>query len=188
MMLILETKRLIMRPFEDADLETFYTYRNDPEVARYQGWEMPFTREKVTEFMEEMHRSQPGNPGDWYQLALIRKDQPGLIGDVAFHTLVYPPHQAEIGFTLSIPFQGQGYAAEAVTRLLAYLFEELHFHRVIGTCDVDNPASAHLMERVGMRREAHFIEHIWYKGAWSSEYLYAILEREWAERSKKLTG
>jgi RimJ/RimL family protein N-acetyltransferase len=64
--------------------------------------------------------------------------------------------------------------------LLEYLFGELHLHRVIATCDVENIASFRLLERIGMRREAHLVENIWFKGAWGSEYSYALLYREWS--------
>jgi RimJ/RimL family protein N-acetyltransferase len=65
--------------------------------------------------------------------------------------------------------------------LLDYLFNELNLHRVIAECDVENIASYRLLERLGFRREAHLIENIWFKGAWGSEFHYAILEREWAK-------
>ena len=178
-MMHLETARLILRPFKEADLAAFAAYRSDPEVARYQGWETPYTLEQAAAFLREMQSTRPGTPGAWYQLAIERKSTPGLIGDCAFHILAHDPRQAEIGFSLASAFQGQGYAAEAVHRLLDYLFTGLELHRVTATCDAENHASARLLERVGMRREGHFIENIWFKGAWGNEYAYAVLQAEW---------
>ncbi|MEI2692944.1 MAG: GNAT family protein [Anaerolineae bacterium] len=103
---------------------------------------------------------------------------PDFIGDCAFQVLADDDQQAEIGFTFSRLYQKQGYATEAVRRLLDYLFVDLRLHRVTATCDVGNVASFRLLERVGMRREAHQIENIWFKGAWGSEYVYAMLHRE----------
>ncbi|MGZ6317652.1 MAG: GNAT family N-acetyltransferase, partial [Anaerolineales bacterium] len=60
-----------------------------------------------------------------------------------------------------------------------FLFAEYRLHRVTAICDADNVASAKLLERIRMRREGHFIENIWFKGAWSDEYSYAILDKEW---------
>ena len=179
-MLILETPRLILRPFQDSDLEPFVAYRSDPEVARYQGWDAPYSLDKAIEFIAEMKLAQPAIQDRWYQLAIELKQSGQLIGDCAFHTLAHDARQAEIGCTLARQHQRQGYAAEAVARLLGYLFRDLGLHRVIASCDADNLASARLLERVGMRREGHFIENIWFKGAWGSEYLYALLQREWA--------
>ncbi|MBI5030521.1 MAG: GNAT family N-acetyltransferase [Chloroflexi bacterium] len=181
-MLILETPRLVLRPFEDADVETFAAYRSDPKVAQYQSWETPFTLKQAAAFIDEMKRTQPGTIGAWYQLAVERKQQAGLVGDCAFHILPHDAQQAEIGFTFARPYQHQGYATEAVMRLLDYLFNALSLHRVTAICDAENAASAKLLERVGMRREGYFIDHIWFKGAWGSEYSYAILQREWKTR------
>lgn len=58
-------------------------------------------------------------------------------------------------------------------------FEGFGLHRIVGHCDARNTASAQLMERLGMRREAHFVENEWFKGEWGSEYVYAILHYEW---------
>jgi aminoglycoside 6'-N-acetyltransferase len=126
-----------------------------------------------------MNQGQPGIPGEWYQLAIERKQEAGLIGDCAFHVFAHDTRQAEIGFSLARQYQGYGYATEAVMRLLEYLLGGLGLHRVTATCDAENHASAKLLERVGMRREGHLIENIWFKGAWGSEYLYALLHREW---------
>jgi RimJ/RimL family protein N-acetyltransferase len=183
-MTVLETPRLILRPFQDADLEPFREYRSDPQVARYQGWETPFSRPQAEAFIREMKRARPGVPGTWYQFALQRKLAAGLIGDCGFHIFDHDPRQAEIGYTVASRFQRMGYGSEGVGRLLDFLFAELGLHRVTATCDVQNQASARLLERVGMRREGHYLENIWFKGAWGSEYLYALLEREWQLRGE----
>ena len=102
------------------------------------------------------------------------------------HALGDRPRQAEIGFTLACEHQGKGYATEAVNRLLDYVFGVLGKHRVIAVTDTRNAPAARLLERVGMRREGHFVEDIWFKGGWGDEYEYAMLEREW--RARRATG
>ena len=87
--------------------------------------------------------------------------------------------QAEIGFTLSRAYQGQGYATEAVSRLLDYAFGEMGLHRVVAITDQRNEPSFGLLERLGMRREGSFVRNAWFKGEWASEYLYAVLGEEW---------
>jgi len=103
-----------------------------------------------------------------------------LIGDCAFQVRADDERQAQIGFTLSPTSQKQGYATEAVTGLLNVLFGKMRLHRVTATCDVENEASVRLLERIGMRREARFLESVWFKGAWGSEYVYAVLDKEWS--------
>jgi RimJ/RimL family protein N-acetyltransferase len=121
-MLLLDTQRLILRPFQDSDLEPFVAYRSDPDVARYQSGELPYTKEQAAAFLQRQKRGQPGSQGEWYQLAIERKQHAGLIGDCAFHVLAHDARQAEIGFSLARQYQRQGYATEAVLRLLEYLF------------------------------------------------------------------
>ncbi|PKO19255.1 MAG: GNAT family N-acetyltransferase [Chloroflexi bacterium HGW-Chloroflexi-10] len=184
MALNLETPRLILRSFQMTDVDVFAAYRSDPEIAEYQGWEAPYSRAQAVLFIEEMNKIRPGTPGEWYQLAITLKEDGRMLGDCAFYVMAEDERQAEIGFTLAKENHGKGFATEAVTRLLAYLFEDLNLHRVRAICDVENTDSFKVMERVGMRREAHFIEHLWYKNRWSSEYWFAILQSEWNQRAK----
>jgi RimJ/RimL family protein N-acetyltransferase len=179
-----ETPRLILRPFEHSDAQAFARYRSDPEVARYQGWEAPYSPAQATRFIDEMKSTQPGSPGDWYQLAMELKSSRKLIGDCALQVLREDAHQAEIAFTLARTYQGQGFASEAVARLLDYLFKDLDLHRVRANIDPQNTASARLLERLGFRHEGRFIESLWLKGAWCDEDCYALLQREWAARQR----
>lgn len=181
-MVQLTTPRLVLRPFRPDDLASFVAYRSEPDNARYQGWDAPFPAEAGARFIAEMMLQTVDEPGSWRQIAIERKADGVLIGDCALHFLADAPRQAEIGFTLARAAQGHGYATEAVLRVVAWFFDELDFHRVIGICDVRNTRSARLLERVGMRREAHYVESCWFKGEWTSEYHYAILQREWRAR------
>jgi aminoglycoside 6'-N-acetyltransferase len=176
---ILESNRLRLRAFQQSDAAAFAAYRSDPDVARYQGWNTPFTIQQADLFITKMKDLVPGTPGVWYQFAIDRKDEPGLIGDCALHVVANNARLAEVGFTMAARHQGVGYATEAVTRLMDYAFDDLDLHRVIAACDVDNIRSARLMKRIGMRQEGHHIENNWFKGRWSSDYLYAVLQAEW---------
>lgn len=176
----LETPRLVLRPFVDRDIAPFSQYRSDPEVAQYQGWEAPYSLEQAARFIAGEKIKTPGDPAQWFQVAIELKSSGALIGDCAFQRLTEDDHQAEIGFTLARPYQGRGYAAEAVSRLLEFLFNNLGLHRVRANCDSANTTSARLMQRVGMRHEGRFIESLWFKGRWADEDWYAILQNEWA--------
>ena len=131
-------------------------------------------------------RLHPDVTGTWFQMAIELAEAGPLVGDLGLHTLADRPGQAEIGFTLAREHQGKGYATEAVNRLLDYVFGVLGKHRVIAVTDARNAPAARVLERVGMRREGHFVENIWFKGGWGDEYEYAMLEREW--RARRATG
>ena len=65
---------------------------------------------------------------------------------------------------------------------MARCFEHFDLHRVCGRLESRNAASARVLEKLGMRREAHLIENEWVKGEWQSESVYALLAREWEAR------
>ena len=180
----LESHRLILRRFTDSDVEPFLAYRSDPDVERYQGWG-DYTREDAQRFVEGMRSLHPDIPGQGFQFAIELKDASELIGDCFLLTLLEEPRQAEIGFTLASERQGRGYATEAVLCLLDYVFTNLQKHRVTARTDCENTRSVALLDRVGMRREGHFLENIWFKGNWGDEYLYAVLRSEWIAKDRE---
>jgi len=85
----------------------------------------------------------------------------------------------EIGFTFNPEHQGRGYATEAARALLPFAFETMGWHRLVGRTEARNTGSARVLEKLGMRLEAHLVENEWVKGEWQSELVYAILDREW---------
>ncbi|AQS40572.1 acetyltransferase, ribosomal protein N-acetylase [Shewanella psychrophila] len=181
MKVLFQTERIICREFELNDLQFFADYRALPDVAKYQSWS-EYCYQDALSLFEEMQRVPFGAVGHWFQLAITTKtdskvEASQLLGDLAVHFI--DDEQIEIGFTFAPDFQGQGFASEAVLGLLTYLFTQLKPHRVIATTDAENVPSWLLLERVGFRREAHFIENVFFKGAWGSEFQYAMLASEW---------
>jgi RimJ/RimL family protein N-acetyltransferase len=177
----LEARRLRLRRFTDKDLTAFMAYRNDPEVARYQSW-ASIDEPEARAFIDAQKVVLPGTPGRWFQMAIELKETGALIGDCALKINADDPRQAEIGFTLARQHQGRGFATEAVSRVITYAFQTFALHRVLAVTDAENVRSAALLERIGMRREGHFLKNVWFKGRWGDEYLFAILEDEWLRR------
>ena len=179
---IIESQRLILRRFNETDLEPFLAYLNDPLVARYQSWES-YTEQQARAVIAQQENLVPGLPGKWFTFALELRESKTLIGHVALKML--DDKQAEMGFTLARSFHGKGLAFEAASRVLDYVFTNLKLHRVIAITDCENERSFALLDRLGMRREGHFIENIWFKGKWGSEFSYAILREEWMKKREK---
>jgi RimJ/RimL family protein N-acetyltransferase len=177
------TARLRARPFRPADVDAFVAYRSNPDVARYQGWS-DFSHDDGRAFVDSLQGDRPGVPGEWYQFALEERTAHELVGDVALHIDADEPREGEVGVTLAPAYLGRGYGTEAVRGLLGYAFAELGLHRVVAITDERNTRAQALLQRAGLRREAHFHENVFFKGAWASELLYAMLDREWAERSR----
>ena len=176
----IDSERLILRRFEDSDLDLFVAYRNDPEVARYQSWDS-FDEREAKAFIREMASAQPGVPGDWFQFAVESRETGELVGDCALQVDGQEPYRAELGFTLAREHQGKGFASEAVSRLLTYAFTSLDLHRIFAIADCRNEPSWTLLRRLGLRQEGHFLQNVWFKGEWSDEYLYAVLKDEWLD-------
>ncbi len=120
-------------------------------------------------------------PGSWYQLGLFLRDSWELCGDCGIHVQEHDPRQVEIGIILAPAFHGRGLATEAVKAVMGYLFSQLGKHRVFGSVDPRNAPSMALLERVGMRKEAHFVKSLWFKGDWADDVIFAMLKREYLD-------
>lgn len=177
-----ETARLILRRLRDEDLLSYLAYLNDPQVARYQTWES-YSEPDAIKVIEEQKALAPGFPGQAFLFALELKETGALIGHVVLTVQEKDHQQAEIGFTLAREFHGKGLAREAAARVMDYAFTDLKLHRVIAITDCENDSSFALLERLGMRREGHYLQNIWFKGKWGDEYLYAVLREEWLKKT-----
>ena len=177
----LQTERLRLRVLLETDAERLSEYRSDAEVAKYQGWEAPYTLESALKLIRGLHPVEPLRPADgqWLQLGIELQGDGRLIGDCAFQILADDPQQAEIGVTLERSFQGRGYASEALRRLLQHLFEGLGLHRVRANADPENAPCLALLKTLGMRKEGHLIKSLWWKERWADEVWFAILKEEW---------
>jgi RimJ/RimL family protein N-acetyltransferase len=175
----LETGRLLLRPFAAGDLDALFAIHSRPDVARYLYWR-PRTTDEVRAVLEQKMRSRVIDPeSDTLTLAVVLKATTELIGECNLHLLSEEHRQGEIGFIVHPGHHGRGYATEAARALLRLAFEDLSLHRVIGRLEARNTASGRVLEKLGMRREAHLVENEYVKGEWQSELVYAILDREW---------
>ncbi len=182
-MLNIETKRLTIRQLRLADLADFHFYRSNPEVTKYQGFDV-MTKEQAENFINDNLTKHFGKAGEWVQYGIEHIENKQLIGDCAIKLDAYDTRIAEIGITISHLEQKKGYAKEVMMGLLSFLFDTKGVHRVVEIVDAENTASICLLNSIGFRQEGHFIENIFFKGKWGSEYQFAMLKREWDERKK----
>jgi RimJ/RimL family protein N-acetyltransferase len=175
----LETERLLLRPYTDGDFEALYAMRSSPEVARHLYWEAQTEDEVRRTLAKKIASVSIRSEGDVLALAVEDRSRGDLVGDVILHWLSETHCVGEIGYIVLPEHAGRGYATEAARPLLAVAFEELGLHRVIGRVEARNVGSARVLEKLGMRKEAHFVENEFVKDEWQSELVYAILDREW---------
>jgi RimJ/RimL family protein N-acetyltransferase len=178
----LRTRRLTLRAFTAADAAAFAEYRNDPEVARYQDWALPVSRQDAEAFVASQQAVTGPVPGDWVQIAV--DDGSGLAGDVAVG-LDDSGALATIGYTIRSGRQGLGLGREAVSALVDALFDRGAVHRIAATLDPRNVASARLLELVGFRYEGCSKAAVAVRGRWEDDDRYALLRSDrqaWLER------
>jgi RimJ/RimL family protein N-acetyltransferase len=180
----IETPRLRLRPFRGADLPAMLALYRLPEVLRYLYVGERSVDEIATALNERKGKTSLKVEGDKLILAVELKETGQCIGEVVLIWLSATHKSAEIGFIIHPNFHGKGYAAEATKPLIDFAFDRMDIHRVIGRCDGRNTASARLMEKLGMRREAHLVENEFVKGEWTDELVFALLHREWAANKR----
>jgi RimJ/RimL family protein N-acetyltransferase len=183
MSLPIETQRLILRRFTLDDAPDLLELVSHPWVARAVP-EMEPTESGVHRYIERQISYQPFEQDKVFDLAVERKQDGKVIGLL---TLICKEHVAAIGWALGIAFRGQGYATEAAGALLDYAFASLGLHRIEAETASHNEPSWRLMERLGMKREAHQQDATTENGQRQDSYLYAILADEWrtARSSRK---
>lgn len=177
----IQTERLRIRHLVLDDLNDFHVYRSNPEITLYQGFDV-MSIEKAGEFIISQQGKLFGKPGQWVQYAIESKYHGTLIGDCAIKLNENDSRIAEIGITISHLHQKNGFAKETMLGIMDFLFAIKEIHRIVETVDVENIASIKLMESIGFRKEAHFIENIFFNGKWGSEFQYAMLKSEWRKR------
>lgn len=181
----LATERLVLRVMRSADARAFAAYRNDPEVARYQSWDLPFTLDDATRSLAGQDAADDLTLGGWTQLAVEHDGE--LIGDVCAH-VDESGGVAEIGFTLIPGHQGRGYALEAASALVSDLVDRVGVHRVQAELDPANAASQRLLERLGLRHESTTTRSFLCRGEWVDTMRYgATAEELRAWRARRTT-
>ncbi|MEH2262357.1 GNAT family N-acetyltransferase [Nostoc sp.] len=176
--MILETHRLLMRDFVEADWQAVFAYQSDPLYLRYSYWTHR-TQKDVSEFIQMFIGEQKEQPRTKFQLVIVLKEENQLIGNCGIRINDSELREANIGYELNPQFWRQGYATEAARAILKFGFEELGMHRIWSWCVAENVASVRVLEKICMRREGHLLEKELIKGRWYDNFLYAILDQEW---------
>ncbi len=179
----IETKRLILREFTWDDWPDVLAYQSDPRYQRY----YPFierTPEEAQAFVQMFIDNQQVRPRTKFQLAVTRKGDPRLIGNCGIRLDAAEARQASIGYEYAPDYWGQGYATEAAQAMMHFGFTNFQLHRVWADCVAENIASAHVLEKLGMRLEGHLRESEYFKGRWWDTLIYGILESEWKAREQ----
>ena len=165
-----------------ADVDDLYEYQSNPEIVKYIPWPVR-TIEQVRGAAEKTISTGKNDlieEQDQIVLVWQLKSSGKVIGQSNMGLISKEHKTSNIGWVTHQDFQSQGYAYEATNSLLAYAFANFDIHRVIADIDTRVEISANLAKKLGMRREATFIEGEFFKGEWCDMWLYAILKREFS--------
>lgn len=172
----LRTDRLTLRALTLDDLDEHHRLMSDPQVVQYL-YEPPLDRAGALEHLQRRLSPELPDEGGWLNLAAEFED--AYLGEVGVSLVSREHRQCEVGYMFLPEHGGRGFATEATRAMIDLAFTSLNAHRVVGRLDGRNAASARLLERLGMRREAHLRENEWVKGEWTDEVVYAVTEDEW---------
>ncbi|EJK87576.1 GNAT family N-acetyltransferase [Agrobacterium rhizogenes] len=174
------TERLILRGFMPEDFEAYSAYRSQPSIYRFLYRDPP-SAEALRERFDASLNSCLSEDGSSLRWAVLRREDGALLGDVSLKLTSKAALQAEVGYIFNPAYAGKGYATEAVRTIIDLGFDKLGFHRIFARLDAQNNASVGVVERLGLRREAHLIENDRFNGVWGDEYIYAVLSHQWAD-------
>lgn len=174
----IETERLVLPEFREADWRDMLAYWSDPRYQRFYP-EVSDPEQAVHGLVGRFVAAQAEQPRRAWQLAITLPGDARLIGNCGIRINDAAQREANIGYELSPEEWGHGYATEAAGAILRFGFDELGLHRVWAECVADNTGSERVLEKLGMRREAHFREHQWHRGRWWDTLIYALLDHEW---------
>jgi RimJ/RimL family protein N-acetyltransferase len=168
----IRTERLLVRAFEPADVVGLFERRNDPDIAKYQDWSVPFPIERAQSMVDSMVAMEGPENDDWWMAVVCLADSDEVVGDLAVH-LSWDCRSAEVGYNFLPSVWGQGYAVESLGALTDYLFAN-DVTRVFGMLHPDNTASAMVLERVGMLFEGHTKLSFWDDEGPSDDWIYGM--------------
>jgi RimJ/RimL family protein N-acetyltransferase len=180
----LETPRLVLRPFASSDWDAVSAMLSDPVTTRFMHF-ATWTEDQGRQWFNGCVTNAPQPPDDLdtFYWAIARKDSGEVIGWFGIGTSsdAAVPGERRFGYLLNRRYWNQGYMTEALRAVLADEFGARGTPLLRATCDVANPASARVMEKVGMRREQTVLNAD-LAGNWAQTHHYAITKAEYEAR------
>lgn len=175
---MLKTTRLNIRELTFADIHNIHKLHALPETDEFNTLGIPDTIQTTEKILKEWIALQKQVPRNSYVFSIEKNDDNYFIGLIAINLGKENYRNAEVWFKISKDFWQNGYATEALTKLLNFGFRTLKLHRIEAGCAVENIASSKVLEKAGMTREGMKRKNLPIRGEWKDNYFYAILEED----------
>ena len=174
----LSTERLTLRRLQHSDAAALLAVYGNEDNAHFEFWPA-WSTEQIDDLIISQSDVYLGDPGVPFVLGAIETETNSFIGTVELTINSVEDRQGELGFIFNPDYCGRGLATEAVNATLGFGFNRMGLHRIFAGVDTRNERSWKLMERIGMRREAHFVHANLEGEDWIDDFTYAMLEHEW---------
>lgn len=182
-MIYIETKRLILRDYNETDFEQYFHLKSDPKTMYYLQDIQLHTQEEASEDFCKVLEDSKRPDRKFYFLHMELKDSHEQVGSVGYTVISKTPVGKLVGagyFTYP-RFWGHGYTTEAMRRVLEFAFSEDNVYRVSTGCLAENAGSERVMQKCGMIREAEHIDYEWHDGKMKTRLEYRLLKAEWTK-------
>lgn len=165
-----------------SDKIDVFLYRSLPSVCQFQSFQ-PKILSDMDVFLTKL-ANFPNIPNTWFQMAVCLQSNQMLIGDIGVHFLENQ-HHSEIGYTISPEHQGKGYAKEAITAVIIYLFSILKKQRITASVDPNNHMSIKLLDKLGFTLESRLKKSINHGGLWLNDCTYSLRKKDFELKVKE---
>ena len=183
---MIQTERLILRPFLESDAADIYEYLKEPLVNCFACMKLNSPEEAISAAKNKSKDAE-------YCMAIVLRENGKVIGEIEAHPETSQPDGVESMaldtfspcWMLNKDYHGKGYAYEAAHAFLDYLFSEKGARRIYAYTEDYNISSQRLCEKLGMRREGIFLEFVSFVNnpdgtpIYENTIQYAILKKEW---------
>ncbi|MEA3266722.1 MAG: GNAT family N-acetyltransferase [Candidatus Fermentibacteria bacterium] len=169
---VIQTERLVLRQVATEDTEGLFLCYSDPEVMKYLA--TPLDNEDAIEGILEDYKDG-FNQGYNLIWSIIIRETGAFAGTAGFEEFSFLDCKADIGFSLLRKHQGKGYMEEALSKIVAYGFQELNLNRIQTTVVPENTASVKLLNRLGFQKEGHMKQSVFFNNSFHDELMFAVL-------------
>ncbi|TYQ18143.1 UNVERIFIED_CONTAM: ribosomal-protein-alanine N-acetyltransferase [Acetivibrio alkalicellulosi] len=182
-----KSERLLFRDFIKDDYDLFSSIFSNEEVMRYAYMDQINDISEMTEYFNQVINNVTVTQNkSSYEFAVFLKDEQNFIGfaDILIDYHCSRVKHGEIGYFLLPQYWGQGYATEIAEVHTDFCFTEIKTHKVVASCNANNPQSERIMKKIGMTKEGEFRKERFKNGNWDNDIRYGILVEEWKDKSQ----
>ncbi len=180
----LQTERLYLRKILPEDEDDMYEYSKDPETSKYLLWEPHSSRNFTRGHLKYLQAQyQKAAFFDW---ALVLKESGKMIGTCGFTEIYEREKRAEVGYVISPLYHRQGFAPEALKRVMEYAFDTLGLVSLSGRFMEDNLASEKVLSRLGFQKDERKRESIHKRGKKQRIFTYTLTKEEYRKHMKRI--